>query len=132
MRSECAASESEVSTSSAITADHSTSSKRPKEIESTQESVKNMCSLCVLSISLNIKPEAPPYHNNLQSSYNNDPKYKYIIPLVSIDIIIYTKTIWGPKPFQELDKFARNKNPSFHNVFMVTGRVFFINCYNTL
>ena len=44
---------------------------------------------------------------------------------------MHTKTIWGPNPFQELSKLARNKKILIAT-FIVTGKVFVMDYYNIL
>ena len=75
-----------------------------------KEGVKNMRSECASSIYLDITPEVLSDNNNIQPSWNKYTKYDYVFPLVSNDRIIHTKTLRGPKPFQDISKLARNEN----------------------
>ena len=71
-----------------------------------QEGVKKIRSESVYSIYSHINPSGNTDHNKLQYSCNCEPKYEYVIPIVSVDRILHNKSLWGPNPFQELAKLG--------------------------
>ena len=94
--------------------------------------MNNLRSEKASSTSLHIKTSGQPDNNNLKYSCNDEPKSKYVIPLVYVDIKLHTKSLWGPNPPQELSKLSLNVNSFCHNLLMGTGKVFVINCCNIL
>ena len=65
-----------------------------------QECVKNLRSYSAYYIYLHIKPSGQPDYNNLQYYCNDVHKSDYVIPVVSVDKRLHTKSLWGPNPFQ--------------------------------
>ena len=78
---------------------------------------------------LHIKPSIYSDHNNLQYSCNDEPTSEYVIPIVSIFDRVHSQSIFGPNPFKELSKLARNKNSDCHDFLMGTGKKFVMDLY---